>query len=71
MSWDSPVSPKDAKNSIVVCGEFYLGYPRVLGGSVLVLNFNWTGRQKGKPKGVDETHLLASDMIEIASLRVQ
>ena len=31
MSWDNPVSPIDAKNSIVFFCELFLGYPGLLG----------------------------------------
>ena len=42
MSWDSPISVKDAVNSIGFVAQFVLGYPRVLGCSVntIVLNFH-------------------------------
>ena len=35
MSWDSPIFPKDAKNSIGCFGQFLGGYSRVLGDSAL------------------------------------
>ena len=34
LSWDNPVSPIDAKNSISFFVQFFRGYIRVLGGSV-------------------------------------
>ena len=33
MSWDNPVFPKAAKNSIGFLVPFFLSYPRVVGGS--------------------------------------
>jgi hypothetical protein len=33
MSWDNPVSPIDAKNSIGFLVQFFLGYPGLLGDS--------------------------------------
>ena len=40
MLWDSSISPKDAKNDIVSFGQLYLGYHRVLGGSVPYENYS-------------------------------
>ena len=34
MSWDNPISPIDAKNSIVFFVQFFLGQPGLVGDSV-------------------------------------
>ena len=34
MSWDNPIFPRAAKNSIGFLVPFFLSYPRVVGGSV-------------------------------------